>query len=111
MFTLHTFGFSLGEVLFADGLVCCFIPPVRLFAVTPLGVTFVTVYVIAIGSYGVSRHLEFIGHGLNKLGVCMPVIVTMFFKNQVTELVEGIKHTVLFTIATLVLFGHRDGMV
>jgi hypothetical protein len=66
MLSLHTFFFSLGEILLTDGLVFNIVPPVGFFAVPPLGVTFVAVDVVAVGCDCIARDLELFGHCLDE---------------------------------------------
>jgi hypothetical protein len=110
MLAFHTFGFSLGEVLFAAGLVFLFIPPFRFFAVVPNCVTLVTVDVVTVCRYRVTRNFELVGHCLHELGVVARVNARVLVNEELTDLKNPELSTVGFTVTTRVFCAHFQAM-
>ena len=98
MLTLHTFGFSFKKILLSDGLVFGFVPPVRLFAVAPFGVTFVAVDVVAVRCDCIAGDLELFGHCLNEGCVGGPTQVRFVPIKKVCNLVQPLGCSVNFPV-------------
>lgn len=89
----------------------CFIPPVRFFAVPPLGVALVSVDVVAIRLDRIPLDLKLGRHRLNELGVGAGREITVVCFAKVADLPEGVVYAVLFAVATTILIGHLNSML
>ena len=102
--TLHTFCFSLSEILFTDGLVCRLVPPVWLFAEVPDCVTLVSVDVVTVRLNRVAENTKLVGHCLNELSVLTGwASVAVVFEEQRAYLSQSVDGSVFFTVTACVL--------
>lgn len=110
MLTFHTFGLSLSEILFADRLMHNLVPPIWFFAVSPLGVTFVTVDVVTVGLHRIVFYSELLWHRLHKRCVILGVFFVMVLVHKGTYLIQTVQSSVIFVIPLPVLVRHAKGM-